>query len=76
MSELTPNLGLALTPADDQTKTFKAFRDELAGNGQNSNMMILDTEIGELKARDSLAVVFSKTQPQDQEEGDIWNMII
>ncbi len=45
----SPNLGLSLTPASDGAKTFIVFRTELSGDDSDSNMMIIDTEIGKLK---------------------------
>ena len=47
----SPNIGLTLTPASEDTKNFKDFRTELAGDSPDSNMMILDTEIGDVKSR-------------------------
>ena len=47
----SPNIGLNLTPSSDNTKKFKEFRTELAGDGADSNMMIIDTEVGEIKNR-------------------------
>lgn len=47
----SPKLGLTLTPASESTKNFKVFRSELAGDSSDSNMMILDTEVGKLKDR-------------------------
>ena len=47
----SPNIGLTLTPASEDTKNFKDFRTELAGDSSDSNMMILDTEIGDVKSR-------------------------
>ena len=44
----SPKLGLTLTPATESTKRFIDFRDELAGDSPESNMMILDTEIGKV----------------------------
>lgn len=47
----SPKLGLALTPASESTKNFIDFRSELAGDSSDSNMMILDTELGRVKER-------------------------
>lgn len=47
----SPNIGLTLTPASESTKNFVKFRTELAGDSLDSNMMILDTEIGSVKER-------------------------
>ncbi len=44
----SPNLGLTLTPRGEGTKRFIDFRDELAGDGKTSNMMILDEKVGEV----------------------------
>lgn len=45
----TPNIGLTTTALTDTTKTFRTFRNELAGTASTSNMMIIDTEVGALK---------------------------
>lgn len=45
----TPNINLTTTALTDTTKTFKTFRDEMAGTGATSNMMIIDKEIGAIK---------------------------
>lgn len=47
----SPKLGLTLTPASESSKTFIAFRTELAGDSADSNMMILDAEVGKLKEK-------------------------
>lgn len=44
----SPKLGLAITPASESTKRFIDFRTELAGDSPESNMMILDTEVGKV----------------------------
>lgn len=45
----SPNLGLNLTSATDDDVYFLAFRTLLAGDSSDSNMMILDKEIGSIK---------------------------
>lgn len=45
----SPKLGLNLTPASESLKNFVVFRTELAGDASDSNMMILDTEVGAIK---------------------------
>lgn len=47
----SPKLGLTLTPATESLKSFIDFRTELAGDSTESNMMILDTEVGEIKEK-------------------------
>ncbi len=47
----SPKLGLTLTPASESTKNFVDFRSQLAGDSTDSNMMILDTEVGKVKDR-------------------------
>lgn len=47
----SPKLGLTLTPASEDSKTFLDFRTELSGDQSTSNMMILDTEVGNLKEK-------------------------
>ena len=47
----TPNIKLTLTTATETGKSFLDFRRELADDSPDSNMMILDTEIGGLKER-------------------------
>lgn len=49
--EKSPNLGLTLTPLSQSSKTFQAFRLEMAGDDETSNLMILDAEIAKLIAR-------------------------
>lgn len=44
----TPKLNLNYTPAAELTKRFIDFRTELAGEDADSNMMILDTKVGEI----------------------------
>lgn len=44
----SPKLGLTLTPASESTKRFVDFRTELAGDSPESNMMILDKEVGKV----------------------------
>ena len=48
MADKTTNLGLILTPRNSATKTFIDYRMELSGD-ENSNMMIIDSEIAALK---------------------------
>lgn len=45
----SPNLGLTLTSESESDKKFKDFRKEIAGDGDDSNMMIIDTEVGAIK---------------------------
>ena len=47
----SPNIGLTLTPQTESTKRFLDFRTELAGDTEDSNMMIIDTEIGAVYER-------------------------
>lgn len=47
----SPNIGLTLTPYSESSKKFIDFRTELAGDGEDSNMMIIDSEIGILKTQ-------------------------
>lgn len=44
----SPKLGLTITPASESTKRFIDFRSELAGDSPESNMMILDAEVGKV----------------------------
>lgn len=44
----TPNLNLMLTPDDDTTTTFKAWRTGMNGEDSNSNMMKIDEAYGAL----------------------------
>lgn len=46
----SPNLGLNLTP-ETTDKSFIDWRLEENGEGTESNMMILDTEVGAVKDR-------------------------
>ena len=45
----TTNIGLNIVSAAEDGKSFLSFRTELAGDGEDSNMVIIDKEIGELK---------------------------
>ena len=45
----SPNLGLHLTPASNTGKTFLDYRTELSGDQSDSNMMVIDQEIGGIK---------------------------
>ena len=47
----SPNIGLNLTPYSESSKTFIDFRTELAGDSESSNMMIIDSEIEQLKTK-------------------------
>lgn len=67
----SPNLKLHLT-AEATDKSFLTWRTEHSGPDQNSNMMILDRELGALKEWKDRRVIYSATQPQDQSEGDEW----
>ncbi|MBQ5824907.1 MAG: hypothetical protein IIW48_08880 [Clostridia bacterium] len=47
----SPILGLHLTPEAETTKLFKEFRLELAGDTEDSNMIIIDNAIKALIER-------------------------
>ena len=47
----SPFLALALTPTEDNQKKFIVFRTEMAGDGETSNMMIIDAVIRALSER-------------------------
>lgn len=53
----TINIKLNITPASESDKKFSDFREELAGDSENSNMVIIDREIGELKAAVDIATI-------------------
>jgi hypothetical protein len=86
----TPNIGLTLTPESDDQKTFLTFRTELAGDGADSNMLIIDTEIedinGKLATMDEMiegiatnaqsSVIFAAEQPESQDVGGVWNKML
>lgn len=73
----SPNIGLHLVPASDDTKYFKDWRVEMSGDDETSNMMIIDSEIQGIKSKMSSKIIYSETQPANQEnEGDIWNEIL
>jgi hypothetical protein len=65
----TNRIGLNVTTPADDTMYFKSFRQAIASEDPESNMVIIDGEIGKLIDR----VIFSPTQPAVQLEGDIWN---
>ena len=69
----TSRINLNTTPATEDTKKFKTWRVEMAGDDSESNMVIIDTEIGKLQDKLGTQVVFSSTQPTGQIEGEIWN---
>lgn len=54
----TPNLNLNITPASESTKRFLDFRKELAGNDKESNMMILDEVVGNMKTKLTKAITW------------------
>mgnify|MGYP006903503842 CR=1 FL=1 len=45
---ITQNLQLTLTPEDDTTTTFKAWRLSMNGEGSDSNMKKIDSAYGDL----------------------------
>lgn len=45
----TQRINLNITSASDDKKKFKDFRNEIAGDNDDSNMVIIDTKIGELQ---------------------------
>ena len=47
----SPNINLSLTPRSEGSKKFIDFRTELAGDSEESNMMIIDNEIAAIKKR-------------------------
>jgi hypothetical protein len=65
----TSRINLNITSASDDTKRFRDFRTELAGDADDSNMVVIDREIGKLQDK----VIFSAVQPGNQEDGDVWN---
>lgn len=73
---LSPNIGLTLTPLSETTKTFQEWRRQLSGDGDGSNMMIIDREIGEIKQKFPEMVLWTQTQPAGQSNGGIWNEIL
>lgn len=48
MTSLSTNIKLLLTGADETTMTFQEWRTAMNGMGNNSNMELIDTAIGEL----------------------------
>jgi len=71
MPNVSPNIGLHLTDIDD-SRNFIDLRLELSGAEEGSNMMILDKEIGKIKNQ----IIYSTSEPSNQDTGDIWNEII
>ena len=75
MPNVSPNISLHLTVADE-TRNYQEVRLEQSGDNQDSNMMIIDKEIGSLKDWKSKHVVYSPSEPENQSAGDTWNEII
>lgn len=75
MSNVSPNIGLHLTESDER-RNYMELRLEISGTDEDSNMMIIDREIGDIKKRRDKHVVYSTLEPVDQVDGDIWNEII
>ena len=48
---------------------FIDWRKAVAGEGADSNMVIIDEEFAKLQD----GVIFSPTEPSEQQTGDIWN---
>ena len=71
MPAVSPNIGLHLTDEDD-SRNFIELRLELSGEDEESNMMIIDGEIGSIKQ----SVVYSSAEPTGQKEGNVWNKIL
>lgn len=68
----TANIALNITPESEDTKPFKTWRTEMAGDASDTNMQIIDAEIGKIHN----GVIFSPTQPTTQLQGDVWNEIL
>lgn len=75
MVNVSPNIGLHLTERDEN-RNFIELRLELSGTGEDSNMMIIDREIGNIKAQRNQYIIYASSMPFDQTVGDIWNEII
>lgn len=55
----SPYLNLELTPESENTKKFSAWRVEMAGDEETSNMMLIDTKMKEVA--DGVAGIKAKT---------------
>lgn len=75
MPKVSPNINLHLTAAEEE-RNYKEIRLEQSGEGEDSNMMKIDKEIGGLKQWKDAHIVYSPTEPEVQNQGDIWNEII
>lgn len=75
MPNVSPNINLHLT-SENEERNYKEVRLEQSGENAESNMMIIDQEVGNLKNWKSKHVIYSPSKPQDQSEGDVWNEII
>lgn len=75
MPNTSPNIGLHLTQ-ENETRNHIELRMEVSGDGEDSNMMIIDREIGTIKDWKARHVVSSPSAPESQETGDTWNEII
>ena len=75
MPNQSPNIGLHLTP-DDDPRNYKELRLEISGESEDSNMMILDKEIGALNGWKGRHVINSTSETKDQQSGDTWNEVI
>ena len=68
----TSRIGLTVFSAASDTEAFRVFRTAIAGDGDESNMIIIDDEIAKLQDR----VIFSPSQPAGQPRGGVWNEIL
>jgi hypothetical protein len=65
----TSRIGLATIDDHDTAFSYMDWIFQMAYDGAESNMGIIDEEIGKLQDR----VIFSATQPTGQRAGDVWN---
>lgn len=76
MATQTPNLGLHVVPESQTDMLVRDWRIALAGDGNNSNMMLLDTAVAALRAGKANRVVEAAAEPPDLEPGDEWDRLL
>ena len=72
MGTQSPNINLALVSSSEGATPFRDWVDMLTGETEDSNMMIIDREIGEQKTASS-AHYGNKEIHVDSEEKGIWD---
>lgn len=73
----TEHLGLHVFPqTDEDTTLVRDVLRALAEDDNTSNMSLIDEAIYQLQTRKVTNIVWSGSQPEDQDVGDTWNEIL